>query len=223
MVIFLRRYLRLTSRMLSFPYLCGMDSNDIRPYAFTGRYSVFRNRIVSDVVLRSTLPGSFNAVRIRALWDTGCSHSIVSSRVAEFLSLEPTGAMRYRSPFGGDVVCDISSAKIYVVLGGTGIELSVGINDMPNSDRDCDITLGLDFITQGDFALTFDGGQLVMSFCYPPMGAPVDFTFLKPRLSASEVCAESRVIDESDAVASQRGKLAILDYFKNCNQENPEI
>lgn len=188
--------------------------SDNTPYAFTGRFTLFRNRIVSDVLLCSPSEGNTNAIRIRALWDTGCSHSIVSARAAEFLQLPVDGRMQFRSPFGGVALCDMAVARICVVLGAAKIPLRVGISTKPNSDPDCDITLGLDFITQGDFALSHDGEQLALSFCYPPIGSPVDFTFLAPRLIGQHVETLEQVINESDAVESRRRSLSMLDSFR---------
>ena len=184
-----------------------------QPYAFTGRFNIFRGRIVSDILLSSTDKGNPNATRIRALWDTGCSDSIISRRVADFLRLESCGYRRYRSPFGGSVPCDVAEVKVCIVLGGVRIPIKAGIDENPNSDCDCDMTLGLDFISMGDFAISHDGEAIYLSFCYPPAGAPTDYTFIAPKLQNVPVVTEYTEIDESSAVESQRRKLAMMDYW----------
>lgn len=189
-----------------------MNSNS-SPYAFTGNFPFYRGRIVSDVYLRSPEEGNPNAIRIRALWDTGCSNSIVSARAAEFLKLKPSGLRRFKTPFGSSALKEMTEAEICVVLGGSHILLRVGIDDSPCSDPDCDITLGLDFITQGDFAITHHGEQLVLSFCYPPIGFPTDFTAILPRVSNDKVLTESCDINEKDAVDYRRRGLVMLDYY----------
>ena len=188
-----------------------MDST--QPYAFTGRFTTFRNRIVSDVWLCPPGAGNNNAAKIRALWDTGCSHTIVSKRVADFLNLPAAGTRIYHSPFGGRHTCELKLAKICVVLGAARLEIEVGVDEQPSSDPDCDITLGLDFITRGDFALTHDGLQLVLSFCYPPVEAPADFTLIAPRIHSGPVLTESCVVDETDAAEHHRRELIMLAYF----------
>ena len=107
----------------------------------------------------------------------------------------------------------MTKARICIVLGGARILLDVGIDEAPNTDPDCDITLGLDFITQGDFAITHDGQQLALSFCYPPIGAPTDFTKIIPRIHIGPVETESCEIDEKNAIEARRRGLIMLDYF----------
>lgn len=187
------------------------SNSESRPYAFTGYFPVFRGRIVSDIILCSPHEGNNNVIRIRALWDTGCSKSIVSRRTAEFLRLPVCGEMTFRSSFGGVKPCPLTKARIGVVLGACLVPLEVGIADMPNSDLDCDITLGLDFITLGDFAITHDDEQLALSFCFPPINAVVDFTKWSAELIPGSV-NESCDIDESQANERCRRELYILDY-----------
>ena len=189
------------------------------PYAFTGRFNCFRGRIVSDLIICSPDDADIISTRIRALWDTGCSQSIISKRVADFLRLSPEGTQRYRSPFGGSKVCDVARVKICVVLGGIRVPIEVAINCEPNSDPDCDITLGLDFITMGDFAISHDGEALVLSFCFPPVGAPTDFTYISSALSKEPVITEYKEIDESSAVETNRRKLVMIDYWNNLSKK----
>lgn len=191
-----------------------MEQNESRPYAFTGHFSTFRGRIVSDILLCSPDSGNPNSVHVRAMWDTGCSQSIVSRRVAEFLSLRSNGQLTFRSPFGGSRVCSLAETCICIVLGGARVNITVGIADDPCPDLDCDVVLGLDFITLGDFALTHDDEQIVLSFCYPPAGAPIDYSILTPRCSNEPVVIESCTIDESNAVESRRRGLIMLDYYE---------
>lgn len=183
------------------------------PYAFTGRFNMFRGRIVSEIVICSPDDAELVSTRIRALWDTGCSQSIISKRVADFLRLQPDNKQQFRSPFGGTAICDVAKVRLCVVLGGIRIPIDAAINTKPNSDPDCDITLGLDFITMGDFAIYHQGESLFLSFCYPPVGAPTDFTLIAPRLLKEHVLAECAEIDESSAVESNRRKLIMMDYW----------
>lgn len=186
-----------------------------QPYAFTGRFNMFRDRIVSEIVICSPDDGSLISTRIRALWDTGCSQSVISKHVADFLRLRPDGTQRMRSPFGGSAICDVAKVKICIVLGGVRIPIDAAINPNPNSDPDCDITLGLDFITMGDFAISHNGEALCLSFCYPPVGAPTDFTFIAPKFTKGSVVTEYSVIDESSAVESNRRKLVMRDFWSD--------
>lgn len=120
---------------------------------------------------------------------------------------------------GGTKVCDVTKVKICVVLGGIRVPIEVAINCEPNSDPDCDITLGFDFITMGDFAISHDGEALVLSFCFPPVGAPTDFTYISSVMSKEPVMTEYKEIDESSAVEANRRKLVMIDYWSNLSKK----
>lgn len=186
------------------------------PYAYTGRFETFRNRIVSDISICSPIEGNPNAIRARAIWDTGCCTTIISKRIADFLRLPLRGSRFFKTPFGGSACKPMSEADICIVLGGMKINLNVGVDDNPNSDPDCDVTLGLDFISQGDLAITHStSGRICLSFSYPPIGCETDFTIIAPRLSQSGVMVHEEEIDESDAVESNRKNLTVIDFFQN--------
>lgn len=188
------------------------------PYAFTGHFPIYRGRVVSDIILCSPEECNPNAIRIRALWDTGCNTSIISKRVANFLQLQLGRQRQFRTPFNGRSSIPMADALICVVLGGARIQLEVGVDESPNSDSDCDITLGLDFITQGDFAISHDGQQLVLSFCYPPIGTPTDFSVILPRILHEKIVTEVCDINESDAVEARRRTLMMFDNYYEAAQ-----
>ena len=190
-----------------------MAPDDSKAYAFTGYFPVYRGRIVSDIMLCSPDEGNPNSIRVRAMWDTGCSQTVISQQVADFLSLRTTGTRVFRSPLGGRKLSNLTNAKLCVVLGAARVKLEVGIVEKPNSDLDCDVTLGLDFITMGDFAFTHHQSQLVLSFCYPPVGYPTDFTLIAPKFLTEAVDVECCEINESEAVECRRRGLIMLDYY----------
>lgn len=188
---------------------------DCSSYAFTGRYSTYRHRIVSDILICSPDEGNPNSIRVRALWDTGCSKSVISSRAAEFLRLKFGRKLLFRTAFGAQGLKPLVESNICVVLGGIRIPLEVGVDEKPNTDPDCDITLGLDFISQGDFAFSHtSSGRLCLSFCYPPVGAETDFTLIAPKFSQEMVVADEVEINESAEVEGNRRKMIMLDYYE---------
>lgn len=147
-------------------------------FALTGKFEQFCGRIVSPATLRAPIPGSPLTLTVRAVWDTGASRSLLSRRVADLLSLSYIGQLNMRTPFNAEYKCDCSQVDVIIVLGASFITLPVVVADCPHSDRDCDLLLGLDFITLGDFALSHYRGELYMSFVYPPIGAPINYVEL---------------------------------------------
>lgn len=138
-------------------------------FAYTAYFPIFRDRIASLVNVSSMRDGSTRPVPFRCLWDTGASISLVSPRVADTLRLDVLDeSITIRTGLGARSKVDIRMAYLHVVLGAIPLPLKVGVVDMPSSDTDIDVVLGLDLISQGSFAISYDGGQLLFSFCYPP-------------------------------------------------------
>lgn len=173
-------------------------------FAYTGRFPVFRDRIVSTVKIASDGSGMVSSAEVRCLWDTGASFSLLSKSVADCLGLEPSDdIIPARGPFGASRVLGCKYAYVFLVLGAIPVRVRVAIDERPCSEDDCPLVLGLDFITKGDFALTHDGQQLMFSFCYPPV-MPLDFTDILPRLGldpATSVCEASDNLRPGTAAA----------------------
>lgn len=179
-------------------------------FAYTACFPIFRDRIASLVNISSMRDGATRPVPFRCLWDTGASISLVSPRVAEALQLDVLDeSITIRTGLGARSKVDIRMAYLHVVLGAIPLPLKVGVVDMPSSDTDIDVVLGLDLISQGSFAISYDGGQLLFSFCYPPAPLPLDFTSMLPMLGltpATHVCTAADNADpalSSDASANE--------------------
>lgn len=185
----------------------------MRQFAFTGHYPVFRDRIVSPIYVSSPEEGCPIGVKAKAAWDTGSSATLVSRRVADLLSLPYDGrAVELRSGLGGKGYGSAATARMKIMLGSASITMQVLVLDKPYSDMDCDVLLGLDFMMQGDLSITHDGEQLVLSFTYPPIGIPVDYTEFVPRMVPGT--AVERVADlDSDGNERFRRNLILDDYF----------
>lgn len=187
--------------------------NNTAQFAFTGYFPVFRDRIVCPLYIGSPDEGNPVGLKVKSVWDTGASVSIVSNRVADMLNLHKGSPRRMCSAFGSEVSCPRSEAKVKIVLGSQSIHLDVLVAELPHSDIDCDILLGLDFITLGDFAFTHDGRQLLMSFTYPPIDAPIDYSKLVPRLIPGTI---TETVDDLDSDGNERFRrnLIVGNYFE---------
>lgn len=140
--------------------------------------------------------GAKRSMPFKSLWDTGASMTLVSPRVAELLRLHLSHkTVPIRTGLGGKAQIKIHTAYLHIVLGAIPLRLEVGVVDKPSSDSDIDVVLGMDLIAQGSFATSYDGGQLLFSFCYPPAPMPIDFTQMLPLLGLRPAIA---VDDEAD-------------------------
>ncbi|MBD5288193.1 MAG: hypothetical protein HDS28_03855 [Bacteroides sp.] len=184
-------------------------------FAYTGRFPIFRDRIVSKVLLSSDNPNCPRSTFVKAFWDTGASMCIVTEEVAKFLNLKPTGTMQLRGAFNSRKECTMSTARICIVLGAFQIPIDVAIDSIGSSEKDCDIVLGLNFIMKGDFAFTHDGEQPVFSFCYPPLGHPIDFTTIAPKIHSDPICNTVLNSDPDESAEYRLQKVIIDDLMEN--------
>lgn len=178
-----------------------MASN--KSFAYTARFPIYRDRIASRVFISSMRDGVNNPASFMCLWDTGASMTLVSTHVAEALRLAILDeTVTIRSGLGSKAKIEVRTAYLHVVLGAIPLELKVGVVDMPGSDSDIDVVLGMDLISQGSFAISYDGGQLLFSFCYPPAPMPLDFTSMLPMLGLEPAIGVVDNADNSDPALS---------------------
>lgn len=147
--------------------------------------------------------GAKRAKPFKCLWDTGASLSLVSPRVADALKLDVVDdTVTIRTGLGATSEVKMRMAYLHIVLGAIPLQLKVGVVERPSSDDDIDAVLGMDVISKGTFALSYDHGQLLFSFCYPPAPMPIDFTSMLPMLGlspATDICQDA---DSEDPMLS---------------------
>ena len=172
-------------------------------FAYTAHFPIYRDRIVSMVNISSMRDGAKRSKPFKCLWDTGASMSLVSPAVAESLRLHVVDeTITIRSGLGSTSQISARVAFLHIVLGAIPIELKVGVVDKPSSDDDIDAVLGLDLISQGSFAISYDCGRLLFSFCYPPAPMPIDFTRMLPLLGLTPAIVVNNEADNEDPLLS---------------------
>ena len=172
-------------------------------FAYTARFPIYRDRIASMVYFSASRAGAL-PVPFRCMWDTGTSLTLVSTRVADALGLEVSDeTVTLRSALGGVSTAQKRVAYLHIVLGAIPLRLKVGVVSSPCSDSDIDVMIGMDLISQGSFAISYDGGQLMFSFCYPPAPMPLDFTEMLPMLGLNPAVAVVDAADNDDPAASR--------------------
>lgn len=95
-----------------------------------------------------------------ALIDTGAMRTCISARVANFLSLVPTGTMRVEAANGHtDLV------NTHIINIGFGDEIRFDLVKVPRlSMTDEDMIIGMDLLCQGNYAVTNSDNQTVFMF-----------------------------------------------------------
>lgn len=109
-----------------------------------------------------------------ALWDTGATNCVISRRVASDLALMPVGRVEVQG-VGRDGNANLFETNAYLVniRLPNKVELA-GVRVSEGEVAGVDVLLGMDVITQGDFAISNRDGQTWWTFRLPSM-ARFDF------------------------------------------------
>lgn len=152
------------------------------PIAFTERIPLDSTGIYSYVKLMSPDVSQRKAVIAKAMWDTGATLSTISSRIFKELKLPAGDNIKLSAPFGS-LQSFKSKALVSICKNGVRIDTTVAIADFSDCKDKTEVTLGLDFISKGDFALSHDeNGFPIFSFSYPPR-LEIDFTKIAESLN----------------------------------------
>lgn len=138
-----------------------------RRYSFTTRYRGLVPVLITPVKIARSLPLQHSKPQdfkqYKAVWDTGAMGTVVSQKVIQECGLNPISVIQIRGVTGSGL------ANIYVVnillrnnVCVEQVNVAVG-----NPGEDCDVLIGMDIITKGDFAVTNFGGNTVLTFRIP--------------------------------------------------------
>mgnify|MGYP000287416268 CR=1 FL=1 len=112
------------------------------------------------------------AQSIKALWDTGATHSAISDRPAAKMQLPSEDFARVSTASG------ILRVPIYLIQVGLPnhfvFEEVEAIEFTYSDEDDCDLIIGMDIMAQGDLSITNLEGKTVFSFRIPSL-LRVDF------------------------------------------------
>ena len=123
--------------------------------------------VISEIGIVTGMAGSVTeAVRCRALWDTGAIYSVISKSLAEKLGLFPTDTQRAYTAHG---FYEANIYRVDIMLPNNIVVKGLQIGD--GEFQDFDFLLGMDVISLGDFHLTNDGNT-VFRFNIPPEKRP---------------------------------------------------
>lgn len=118
---------------------------------------------ISEAFDRKTKNKPDNIIEVDVIWDTGAEGSAISKRVVQSLGLMRTGeAIVYHAGGGGDPV---NTYSVYVYLPNNVIAY---VPEATEGDLNgTDILIGMDIISQGDFAVTAPQGKTKFTFQFP--------------------------------------------------------
>jgi hypothetical protein len=139
-------------------------------HAFTVTFKARVNSIHTEVLVSEAYdPADPNATKIphhkvKALWDTGATRSVITEETAKALGLTPTGVAQVGHA-GGSSMMNTYLVNILLPnrVGIPGVQVSE-CKGIPNS---VGALIGMDIIGRGDFSVTNADNSTVMSYRLP--------------------------------------------------------
>lgn len=138
-------------------------------HAFTIRFNGLARDLITDVkvceaydpaVPPDPLP---NPEPAKGLWDTGATHTSISVGLAAKLGLISTGKIKVDHA-DGESICETYVINLTLTNGILIPGLTVNASKLPMK---CDMLIGMDVISEGDFALSQESGKTLFSFRIP--------------------------------------------------------
>jgi len=141
-------------------------------YAFDEKYPYRVENLITEVEVYpfpTTNPHVYAV--IRAKWDTGANHTVISTDLKERLDLVPS-ASETISGLGGSQVIDVFRLEVRLPNGLFISSRRIGVCNI-RSVYNIDILIGMDIIQLGDFHISNTNGKTMFSFVIPSL--PVSF------------------------------------------------
>ncbi len=135
---------------------------------FTKTYDEFNGRIITqEYIVKDE-----KDIPITAAWDTGSTYSCISPEFAEQLNIQPLSDDKLHTSYG------IIRSKVYdvdILLNKQAV-YTIRVAENPNIHKEgVDFLIGMDIISEGDFAISTSNGRTSFSFRIPSKGF-IDFT-----------------------------------------------
>lgn len=137
-----------------------MDINKRQTVAFTTKYPCVVRALSTEITVTSTFDRT-KSIKLQGIWDTGATHSSINKKYIETLDLKTVG-MCVVNTAGGSV--DATQHIVDMILpNGQTLTMHVTATDLVNTD----MLIGMDIISQGDFAVSNFNGKTILNFRLP--------------------------------------------------------
>ena len=144
-----------------------MLNKKIPHLAFSIKYKGIAKELISDIEIINPLNNQRK--KYNAIWDTGATNTVITSKVLKELSLTIVDIA---------TIVGVNSEHAQVALFNLLLPNNVSIKGVRGSvctiGGDADILIGMDIIKFGDFAISNSGGQTLFSFAIPPFENKTD-------------------------------------------------
>jgi hypothetical protein len=147
-----------------------------KPVALTYTYTELVDAILTPVELFSDIYDEITSYLTNALWDTGAMLSVISPKVVSKLQLDTLDVIEIAGITGESFV-NTAIISIRFPNGVVIQDIRAAICDMSPGNE---LIIGMDVISQTDFAITNGGVQTQFSFAIPPFKDKIDFMLKNP-------------------------------------------
>jgi predicted aspartyl protease len=141
--------------------------NKALTYTFTGLV----DSILTPIGIFSNVYDEIMSYPTNALWDTGAMFSVVSPAVVAKLNLDIVDTIKIVG-INGESLAKVAVASVCFPNKMVINDLRVAVCDLSPGNE---MILGMDAITQMDFAITNGNCQTQFSFAIPPFKTRIDF------------------------------------------------
>lgn len=121
-----------------------------------------------------------HTIELKAVWDTGATGTSISNILARSLALDNIGEIEVEG-VTGSAICNKYLVSLYLPNGVVIPELEVSDCE---GNIGCDVLIGMDVITRGDFAVNNFYGNTTFTFRIPSLEV-LDFTTQAPSTAIS--------------------------------------
>lgn len=130
--------------------------------AFSVEYSNIARQLFTDVDVISGFDKS-KTLKIKAIWDTGATNSVITPKVFSLLQLSPIDTAVVKGVNSQEEV-SVTIVDIVLLNGVRVPNWRVTVCEV----ADCDMLIGMDIIHNGDFSVANGNGTTTFSFAIPP-------------------------------------------------------
>ena len=160
------------------------DKKSGQGFALTNTWNGIVRSLHTNVDIESAINPT-QRIKINAIWDTGATRSLITKQVADRLNLKRVSIEPMSTASDKDVPSNVYLVNI--TLPNT-VNI-VGIRAFEGNLNGCDMLIGMDVITLGDFAVTNNNNHTMLSFRIPSM-TEIDFckdSFIEPVRNPNKV------------------------------------
>lgn len=173
---------------------------------FTTRYKGMSNVLENEVIIINTLSKN-KKIKVKAIWDTGATHTSITKSVADALGLVPIDKIEVH---GVNSTTTVNSYIIDMVLPSNVLINDIKVGEIGILSQDANALIGMNVINLGDFSVGNFKGMTSFSFRIPSI-SEADYV----RKCTSSIPVSSQKTGRNDQCPCGSGK-----KYKHCCGKN---